>query len=122
MIIVMLLIASITGALAYSYRDTLDEGKAFKTRQGIKRIEAILIMYVYENPDAVSKIEENWKTIVSKSTLGVGANGTCELLKDGWGNEYTITHDTQDGETVLHVKSSSLERFESRHSAQTTKS
>ncbi len=33
--IVMFLIALITGVLAYNYRGSLDEGKAFKTKTGL---------------------------------------------------------------------------------------
>ena len=118
MIIVMLLIASITGALAYSYRDTLSEGKAFKSRQGIKRIEAILTMYLYSHPGTEKEIETGWKEIVSTSTLGKGDNGTCELLKDGWGKDYLVSATTsdEDGEAVVHVKSQALENFDQRHS------
>ena len=38
MMIVMFLIMLITGVIAYNYRGSLDEGKAFKTRAGIEKV------------------------------------------------------------------------------------
>ena len=47
--IVMFLIALITGVVAYNYRGSLDEGKAFKTRAAIDKLETILNLKVSEN-------------------------------------------------------------------------
>ena len=44
MMIVMFLIAMITGVIAYNYTGSLEEGKAFKTKAGIQKIETILAL------------------------------------------------------------------------------
>ena len=49
--IVMFLIALITGVIAYNYRGTLEEGKAFKTKAAMEKIETILSLEIANHPD-----------------------------------------------------------------------
>ncbi|MGA8164106.1 MAG: hypothetical protein WB791_03655 [Waddliaceae bacterium] len=88
MMIVMFLIALITGVIAWNYRGTLNEGKAFKTQAGIKRLENILDLAASDNANLYNDIESNWQQIVRSSPLVQNANA---LIKDGWGQEYTVT-------------------------------
>lgn len=86
--IVMFLIAMITGVVAYNYRGSLDEGKSFKTKAGIEKLENILNMAVSEDPYLLNDIESNWKQIIDKSPL---VKDKEALKKDGWGYEYNVT-------------------------------
>lgn len=103
MMIVMFLIAMITGVIAYNYSGSLEEGKAFKTKAGMEKIRSILALYQAEHPN-----EEigNWKDIVSNSNL---TRDGAALTKDGWGQDYNV--DFKDGE--IDIKSARLEQYES---------
>lgn len=94
MIVVMLLIATITGALAYNYNASLKEGKAFKTREGISRIKTILELAILDDSSKVPEnVESWWANTVKSSPLASG-----DLTKDGWGKPYKVHYkpDTQE--------------------------
>lgn len=86
--IVMFLIAMITGVIAYNYTGSLDEGKAFKTKTAIDKIHTILDLHLAANPEDRDNIETNWKEIVGRSQMVKNAK---DLTNDGWGNEYRVT-------------------------------
>ncbi len=108
MIVVMILIATITGALAYNYKESLNEGKAFKTKEGISRIENIITIYLAEHPE--SKYDENWEQIISNSAL---VKDPQTFLRDGWGNKYEIRVEVndQDAGPQVIVRSAEYERY-----------
>lgn len=84
MMIVMFLIALITGVVAYNYRGTLEKGKAFKTEAGMQRLQTILNLAVAEDPDADIT---NWEAIVRHSPL---VQDPEALIRDGWGKKYEV--------------------------------
>lgn len=90
MMIVMFLIAMITGVIAYNYTGSLEEGKAFKTKAGIDKIQTILDLYLATHPEDRDHIDTGWRGIVETSQLVKNAK---ELVKDGWGMEYTVSKD-----------------------------
>lgn len=97
MMIVMFLIAMITGVIAYNYTGSLEEGKAFKTKAGIEKIHTILDLYLATHPEEKDNIDSQWQDIVGRSQLVKNAK---ELIKDGWGVEYKVTKDN-DGEIEI---------------------
>ena len=105
MMIVMFLIAMITGVIAYNYTGSLEEGKAFKTKAGIEKIRTVLDLYLATHPDEKS-IEQKWKGILEKSQL---VKNPKELQKDGWGDDYNVSI-SQDGE--LEIKSQKYEQYQ----------
>ncbi|MBS0654348.1 MAG: type II secretion system protein [Verrucomicrobia bacterium] len=110
MIVVMLLIAMITGGIAYNYNSTLNEGKVFKTKEGMSRIKTILALAIAENPEIPPRdIVSNWANYVTNSPLaGKGA----DLLKDGWGQEYNVgIGDGEDGQEEVIVSSKAYEAY-----------
>ncbi len=110
MIVVMMLIAIITGALAYNYNASLTEGKAFKTKEGIARIKTILSIAMVDNSDATpEEVVNNWQTHVTNSPM---AGKSQELLKDGWGKLYTVRL-TDDGEEI-EVRSESYDAYKNK--------
>lgn len=104
MMIVMFLIALIIGVIGYNYRGTLDEGKAFKTKAGIEKLETILNLALAENPDLESNIESNWPEIVRTSPL---VSNPSSLIKDGWGSTYDVK--IEEGRIV--VRSQKYEEY-----------
>jgi len=96
MMIVMFLIALIVGVVGYNYRGTLEEGKAFKTKAGIERLETILNLAVAENSNLLDDIESNWPDIIKNHPL---VSNPSALIRDGWGNEYDVR--VENGEIVV---------------------
>lgn len=88
MMIVMFLIALIIGVLGYNYRGTLEQGKAFKTKTGMEKLETILNLAVAEDPKLMDDIDSSWPEIVKRSPLVQNAEA---LIYDGWGQPYTVT-------------------------------
>lgn len=97
MMIVMFLIAMITGVIAYNYRGSLDEGKAFKTRTGIDKLETILVLQFAENPN---QDISGWENMVDTSPLVQNADA---LKKDGWGEKYAVSREN-DGKISITSK------------------
>lgn len=90
MMIVMFLIAMITGVIAYNYTGSLDEGKAFKTKNGIDKIHTVLDLHLANHPEDREHIDTMWRGIVESSQL---VKSPKELIKDGWGIEYKVSRD-----------------------------
>jgi general secretion pathway protein G len=93
MMIVMFLIAMITGAIAYNYTGSLEEGKAFKTKSSMTKIQDVLAIYYASHPDEIESVDSDWKGILGKSQL---VKNSKELEKDGWGGDYLVSR-SQDG-------------------------
>lgn len=107
MMIVMFLIAMITGVIAYNYTGSLEEGKAFKTKAGIDKIHTVLDLHLATHPDDRENIETRWRDIVESSQLVKNAR---ELIKDGWGFEYQVSKD-QNNE--IEIKSEKYGQYQS---------
>ncbi len=110
MIVVMILIATITGALAYNYRESLNEGKAFKTREGIARIEAIITIFLAENPQDPTNVK--WDDVIRSSSL---IKDPDTFLKDGWGQPYDIrVYNDDHGEVKISIHSQEYDRYKQK--------
>jgi len=107
--IVMFLIALITGVIAFNYRGSLDEGKAFKTKAAIDKLETILNLKVSEDPSFQDSITSEWQNVIKHSPLVSNANA---LLKDGWGGDYTVTLESGG---AVRVRSQKYEDYISTH-------
>lgn len=113
--IVILIIGLIGGVLGYNMKGSLDEGKAFKSRQGAARLEDILNLQIASFTDYDTKQLESTKgqyvnadylqTCLKNSGM---VKEPAELLKDGWGKRYNIKC---VGEHFV-VKSAALNRYE----------
>ncbi len=99
MIIVMVLIGLILGIVAYNYTGAIDEGKAFKTKTGIEKLETILSIVISEDPDSEDNISSTWKEKIKSSPLVQNPNS---LIKDGWGEEYQVRF--EDGQIKVSSK------------------
>jgi general secretion pathway protein G len=109
MIIVMILIATITGVLAVSYRGMLEKGNAFKTEQRIRRLEAILTTYFMEHPTEAGS-NENYVSIINNSPLA--GEKAEEMVRDGWGKPLEISVPSLDKDDwQITISSKSLTRY-----------
>ena len=100
-VIVMFLIAMITGVVAYNYTGTLEKGKAFKTEMGMKRLTDILNLAVAEDPDLANHIQGDWEGIIRRSPL---VNNPNDLINDGWGAKYQVNIDANNNVEVHSAK------------------
>ena len=113
MMIVMFLIAMIAGALAYNFQGSLDEGKAFKTKSGIEKLETILNLEISKHPGAASQIVSDWRSAVNASPI---VKDPQSLIKDGWGDDYDVSLDPDRGGVV--VSSRKYEEYLRTHNSQ----
>lgn len=102
--IVMFLIALIAGVITYNYRGSLDEGKAFKTKAAMDKIETILNLNVAEDPALMDHLSTEWQSIISNSPL---VKNPDDIIKDGWGFPFQVSTEGN----VIHVRSQKLEEY-----------
>ncbi|MEI8364842.1 MAG: hypothetical protein WCF65_00330 [Parachlamydiaceae bacterium] len=107
--IVMFLIALITGVIAYNYRGSLDEGKVFKTKTAIEKVEAILNLQAAKDPEFTNNVQSKWKETIANSPL---VRDPKSLIYDGWGEEYQVNAD-ENG--VIHVESKKYNEYKRTH-------
>ena len=101
MMIVMFLIAMITGVIAYNYTGSLEEGKAFKTKTGMMKIQTILALASAEGD--IENVKDHWQEIVRRSPM---VQNPDDLMKDGWGVGYRVDVVDEDSEKVIKIVSS----------------
>jgi type II secretory pathway pseudopilin PulG len=106
MIIVMILIATITGAIAVNYQTSLDKGRLFATERRAERLRAIAHIYFAEHPDRIGS-DLQWEAIINET--GLGAGKASDLLQDDWGNKFDITiQNSKDGSFDIDISSERL--------------
>lgn len=106
MMIVMFLIAMITGVIAYNYTGSLEEGKAFKTKAGIDKIKTVLALAASDSD--IESVKDKWQVYLNDSPL---VKNPEELAKDGWGVVYQVTTEDINGEKELVIKSEKYEKY-----------
>ena len=108
MIIVMILIATITGALALNYQQSLDKGRKFATQQRVERLRAILSLYYSEHPEEIGKNSE-YASIIDAS--GLGPPKADDLLHDDWGQKFEIRVDNSNGDLKIIIENATTKRL-----------
>ena len=106
MMIVMFLIAMITGVIAYNYTGSLEEGKAFKTKTGMMKIQTILALASAEGD--IENVKDHWQEIVRRSPM---VQNPDDLMKDGWGVGYRVDVVDEDSEKVIKIVSSKYDTY-----------
>ena len=113
--IVVLLIGIISSVLGFNMKGSLDEGKAFKSREGAKQIRDILLMQV-ENDDELKNIvevEDNMAIEKALRNSGLVADPK-KLLVDGWGNPYHYKIVEEGDFSDLEITSDKLMAYEEK--------
>lgn len=90
--VVILLIGLISGALAFNMKDSMKEGKVFKTKHNQEKIRDILHLELAKGDKSEAELVEKWKDYVTASPLAKGA----DIIKDGWKKEFTVTYENGD--------------------------
>lgn len=107
MMIVMFIIALITGVLAYRYTGSLDESRAFKTKVAIERLSTILNLRAADDPEFLDNVSE-WQAVVEHSPL---VSNPKDLIKDGWGQEFDVYVENN----TIYVQSQRYNDYVSSH-------
>jgi Tfp pilus assembly protein PilE len=106
--VVILLIMMITGVIAYNYGGSLEEGKAFKTKAAIEKVETILNLAIAQNPSLAQDIDSEWVQVISQSRL---VQNPDALIYDGWGQKLSV--ENEDGKVVVYSKK--LEEYQRKN-------
>ena len=85
--IVIFIIGIIGSVIGYNMRGSLEEAKAFKTEQGMKKVSEILTLQLATDTSA-EEIRESPGDVLKSSGL---VSNVEKLLKDGWNKPYKIT-------------------------------
>lgn len=114
--IVVLLIGIIGSVLGYNMKGSLDEGKAFKSREGAKQIRDILLMQVDNDEELKNIVETQDEAAIERALKASGlVADPKKLLEDGWGNKYhyEIVGD-EEGFSDLKIISDKLLAYEAK--------
>ena len=109
LLVVMALIAIISGALAYNYRDSLDKGKAFKTEQLINRIRTVLTIEIAKDPGKAKDIVTTWQKVIAGSSLIHAETNASGHVVDAWGKKITCALTNTDDE--ISITSEGLTKY-----------
>lgn len=100
--IVMFLIALIAGVVAYNYRGSLDEGRAFETKQNMQKVKNILELYYLKQPGGIPTELDAAKAQDALKKSGLVPDA-AKLVQDGWGKAFTIK--VENGEIMVTTDS-----------------
>ncbi len=96
--IVIFLIGLIGGVIGINMKKSLEEGKAFKTKQAIQQIEDILNLKLAEGAITKKQVEENYARCMRKWGYAKDLNA---VTKDGWGGPFIVTVDVAKNEVQV---------------------
>jgi general secretion pathway protein G len=85
--IVIFLIGLIGSVIGYNMKGSLDEGKAFRTKQGAAQLRDLLLLEVAKNEITLDEAIENPAKCLKQ--IGMAKNPE-KLLNDGWEQPYTF--------------------------------
>ena len=104
--IVIFLIGLIGSIIGYNMKGSLDEGKAFKTKQAQIRLREIFELELSKGTTA-ERIKEHPEKVLKAAGI---VNNPDKLIKDGWGNKFVIEVIDEDTVRVTSEKYKSYKR------------
>jgi len=105
--IVIFLIGLIGSVVGYNMKGSLDEGKAFKTKQAMAQIHDILLLEIAKGVPTKDVLEKKEKYLQNSGLV----KNVNDLLKDGWGKELDIK---AKGLSDISIHSTSLTNYENK--------
>lgn len=85
--IVIFIIGIVGGVVGYNMKGTIEQGKAFKTKEGIGRLYELFHYEMATNDRTGKQVEEHWQEVVKNSGF---IKNPKKFVKDGWGQEYAV--------------------------------
>jgi type II secretory pathway pseudopilin PulG len=102
--IVIFLIGLIGSVIGYNMKGSLDEGKAFKSEQGMAQIRDILLLEVAKGKPREDVIN-NAEKYLKRSGI---VKDVSKMIKDGWGEKFKIQ---PSGNSDIKVVSEKYTKF-----------
>lgn len=112
--IVIFLIGLIGGVIGYNVKGSLEEGKAFRSEQGIEKLHDLLLMEA-ANGVPIEELVREPAFYLKRTGLVADAD---KLLKDGWGKPYTIR---AEGEYDLSITSTAWSQYKAKKNRKASK-
>lgn len=109
--IVILLIGLIGSVIGYNMKGSLDEGRAFKTRQGMAQIIDIFELEMAKTGLSAKDIADNPEKYLKLSGL---VKDPDKFVLDGWGKRFDFSVDTENN--TFTISSSSLTTYKHKKS------
>lgn len=107
--IVIFIIGIISSVIGYNMKGSLEKAKAFKTKEGIKKVKEIFDLEIANGEATVDRVLRNPAAVLKDSGL---VSNPKEMLKDGWGQVYTIRQSEKTGE--IEVISSGYKKYQNK--------
>lgn len=97
----------VSSVLISNFRESLNKGKAFKSKEGARQIYNALSLYYAESGQPLNEIVDEWENIVADSAITPRKTSSNDPTKDGWGGKYKVIYSNDD----IEVHSENLESF-----------
>lgn len=105
--IVIVLIGLIGSVIGFNMKGSLDEGKAFKSRQAKEQIRDILMLEVAQGAN-IEDVVNSKESYLENSGL---VKNPKAYLKDGWGEPFVVRVGGRSHDTIV-VESAKLKAYE----------
>lgn len=100
--IVIFIIGIIGCVIGYNMKGSLEEGKAFKTQEGIKQLYEIFHLEMAKGSASIDDVRHHPEEVLKRSRL---ARNTKKLMKDGWNKDYEfVLSDHRDDFRIRSTK------------------
>lgn len=106
--IVIVLIGLIGSVIGFNMKGSLDEGRAFKTRQAQEQIQDILMLEVARGALIDTVIADREKYLANS---GLVKGDPKKFLRDGWGNEFEVKVSGKSADEII-VTSTKLKAYD----------
>ncbi len=104
--IVIVLIGLIGSVIGFNMKGSLDEGRAFKTRQAKEQIKDVLMLEVARGTPIDTVIEKKEEYLANSGLV----KDSKKFLKDGWGTEFEVRVSGKSKEEII-VTSDKLKAY-----------
>lgn len=111
LMVVMVIIGIISTVIGRGISGSLEKGKKFKTEHSRKQLEEILLLQIATGACELDDLKDMNKVKEQLKKSGLVSN-TDDLLKDGWGDLYTI--DVPEGSDKILIISKHDERVDAK--------
>lgn len=111
LMVVMVIIGIISTVIGRGISGSLEKGKKFKTEHSRKQLEEILLLQIATGACEIDDLKDMNKVKEQLKKSGLVSNAD-DLLKDGWGDLYTI--DIPEGSDKILIISKHDEQIDAK--------
>ena len=103
--IVIFIIGIISSVIGYNMKGSLEKAKAFKTKEGMKKVKEIFDLEMASGTTIQEVVADPGSALKASGLV----SNVKDLLKDGWGKEYEVRLSKNERDIML--KSESYDRY-----------